>query len=59
MSVLTNMLDQREGWAERQKAVFRRSWTRAVLENALLVAIGLVIYNHSDAAMGLIRTLLR
>jgi hypothetical protein len=60
MSVLRDTLDQREGWATKQRvAVVPHSRTKTVLENCLLVAIGLVVYNHHDAVMGLIRALLQ
>ena len=60
MSVLNNMVDQREGGAEKQRgAVIRHAWARTALENMLLLAIVLVVYNHYDAITGFISALLR
>jgi hypothetical protein len=59
MSVLTNMMDEREGWAARHRmAVVRRSLTRIILDNALLITVGLLVYTRHQEVLGLIRTLL-
>jgi hypothetical protein len=53
MSVLSEIVGEREGWAARHREV-RYSWTKTVIENAVLIAIGLLVYNHYDVILNMI-----
>jgi hypothetical protein len=59
MSVLRYIIEQRQGWAAKQRvAVIRQNWVVSFAQNALLVAIVLLVYNHHEAILALVRSLL-
>lgn len=59
MSVLVQILREREGWANRNRGVaVRVSAIRAVAENALLIGLGILFFNHHEVILTFIKSLL-